>query len=359
MYKSKRSWLIVLGLALIIKIWALFPGLVERGYSNGLYPVISRLQRTLLGWIPFSIGDIFYTVAGVYLLVLLYRTVRTALRRKAGKAHWWLGLQGFVFWCLWIYVAFNGLWGLNYNRQGVAGQMQLVMKPYSNEELKTVVRVIIQKLQATDTAGLRVRERFTKKSALFGEACQSYQSAEQQQPFLHYRMASVKPSLFSYLGDYLGFTGYYNPFSGEAQVNTTVPVFVQPFTTCHEIGHQLGYAKENEANFAGYLSAKSSGDSAFLYSVYFDLYLYGMRELYRRDSVSAIAIKKQVPALVKKDFADLRAFYDQYKNPFEPLITAMYGQYLRANQQPSGMRSYNEVVAFLVAYGKKYGWEAL
>jgi len=55
-------------------------------------------------------------------------------------------------------------------------------------------------------------------------------------------------------------------------VNTTTPVFTQPFTTCHEIGHQLGYAKENEANFAGYLSARSSRDPAFLYSVYFDLY---------------------------------------------------------------------------------------
>ncbi len=69
--------------------------------------------------------------------------------------------------------------------------------------------------------------------------------------------------MYSYLGNYLGFTGYYNPFTGEAQVNTTVPLFVQPFTTCHEIGHQLGYAKENEANFAGYLAAKSSPDAGF------------------------------------------------------------------------------------------------
>jgi len=359
MYKSKKSWLMVLVPALIIRIWAFFPGAVERLYSNGLYPVISGGQRLLLGWIPFSIGDLFYTVAGMYLLVMLGRSIRTIARKKAGRAYWWRAFQGLVFWCGWIYVSFNALWGLNYNRLGVARQMHLAMKPYSNEELKTVVQIIIQRLHETDTAALHTRERFTKKSALFGEARLSYQSAGQRYPFLHYRLASVKPSLFSYLGDYLGFTGYYNPFSGEAQVNTTVPVFVQPFTTCHEMGHQLGYAKENEANFAGYLSAKSSADTAFLYSMYFDLYVYGMRELYRRDSISASNIKKQVPVQVKKDFADLRAFYDRYRNPFEPLITGMYGQYLRANQQPSGMQSYNEVVAFLIAYGKKYGWDAL
>jgi len=359
MYKSKKSWLIVLALALIIKIWAFFPGAVEQGYSNGLYPLVSGTQRVLLGWIPFSIGDLFYTVAGMYLLVMLGRGIRAVFRKKAGRAFWWRGLQAIVFWCCWIYVSFNLLWGLNYNRQGVARQMQLEMKPYSTGDLKTVVQIVIQRLHETDTASLRSRGQFTKKSALFGEAYHSYQSAKQPYPFLQYHLASVKPSLFSYLGDYLGFTGYYNPFSGEAQVNTTVPVFVQPFTTCHEMGHQLGYAKENEANFAGYLSAKSSADTAFRYSMYFDLYVYSMRELYRRDSISAQAFKKQVPAVVKKDFADLRAFYDRYQNPFEPLITGMYGQYLRANQQPSGMQSYNEVVAFLVAYGKKYGWEAL
>jgi hypothetical protein len=161
------------------------------------------------------------------------------------------------------------------------------------------------------------------------------------------------------LGDYLGYTGYYNPFTGEAQVNTTVPVFVQPFTTCHEMGHQLGYAKENEANFAGYLSGKSSADPSFTYSVYFDLYNYGIRELYGRDSVLAIALNKQKPLQVKKDMIALRKFYDKYENPIEPYIRKLYGQYLRANEQPAGMQSYNEVMAFLIAYYKKYGAAAL
>jgi hypothetical protein len=36
-----------------------------------------------------------------------------------------------------------------------------------------------------------------------------------------------------------------------------------------------------------------------------------------------------------------------------------YGQFLKANNQPAGKRSYNEVVAWLVAYYKRYGVEAL
>ncbi len=355
MYRTKKSWLIVIALAVIVRVWAFFPVLVERYYSNGLYPVTSRVQRVVLCWIPFSIGDLLYGAAVIYLLLQLVKLIRTLWRKKAGRGFWWMVLQRCVFWLLWVYTAFNLLWGLNYNRLGPARQMQLAMKPYTTAELKTVVQAIIQKLDETSIGSVHVRDRYTSKPALFGGAHDAYQVAQFSYPFLNYRTASVKPSLFSYLGDYLGYTGYYNPFTGEAQVNTTVPVFVLPFTTCHEIGHQLGYAKENEANFAGYLSARSSPDMAFRYSVYFDLYAYSMRELFWRDSITAKALIREVPEQVKKDFAALRAFNERYQNPLEPYIRRLYGQYLRANQQPSGMQSYSEVTAFLVAYYRKYG----
>ena len=238
-------------------------------------------------------------------------------------------------------------------------QLRLQMKPYSTEELQKVMNIIVQRLDTTNVKAMETRELYLSRQALFGESYKSYQLAENQYPQLVYATKSVKSSLYRSLGDYLGYSGYYNPFTGEAQVNTTVPVFTQPFTTCHEMGHQLGYAKENEANFAGYLSAKSSADAAFRYSVYFDLYSYGIRELYGRDSVMAIELNKQKPLQVKKDIIALKTFYDEYENPIEPYIRRLYGQYLKANEQPEGMQSYSEVMAFLIAYYKKYGAEAL
>src|SRR5687768_14965936 len=113
-------------------------------------------------------------------------------------------------------------------------------------------------------------------------------------------MPSIKPSFYSYAGNYLGFSGYYNPFSGEAQVNTTIPAFSQPFVSCHEIGHQLGFAKEDEANFAGFLSARKSPNPAFRYSVYFDMYGYALRDLFNRDSVSARQLHNQLDSQVRR-----------------------------------------------------------
>lgn len=349
----------MLVLAGLVKLFSLFPAAVEKYYSNGVYPPMTRAMRWLLGWLPFSVGDLLYTAAGIWLLVKGVNFLRAVIKRKAGAFFWWNGLRWLAFYCLWVYAVFNILWGLNYNRLGTAYQLQLQLKPYTTAELQQVMEVIVQRLDSSSTKSMATRNNYLHKKQLFTGAFQAYRQASTQYPSLIYGTESVKPSLFSYLGNYMGYTGYYNPFTGEAQVNTTVPVFLQPFTACHEMGHQLGYAKENEANFAGYLSAKSSTDPAFTYSVYFDLYSYGIRELYARDSVQAIALSKQKPLQVKKDIIALRQFFDAYENPVEPYIRKIYGQYLRANEQPSGMQSYNEVMAFLVAYYKKYGPGAL
>ena len=99
--------------------------------------------------------------------------------------------------------------------------------------------------------------------------------------------------MWGWLGNYSGFTGYYNPFTGESQVNSTVPVFTIPYTACHEVAHQLGYAKEMEANFAGYLAASTSDDNFFRYSVYLDLFRYANRNLFLLDCRGSVLHAKR------------------------------------------------------------------
>jgi hypothetical protein len=270
------------------------------------------------------------------------------------------GLRKFFGICLIIYVVFNAFWGLNYNRTGIAKQLGLQMNKYSLAELDTLTSVLQSRLnEYVVLADPRQRDSFYKKRNLFRESFQAYARIAPQYPFLSYHPQSIKPSIFSYIGNVLGFSGYYNPFSGEAQVNTTVPVFTQPYIACHEIGHQLGYGKENEANFAGFLACRSHPLPAFRYSVYFDMYNYTIGELFRRDSTTAKSFVAGLDPLVKKDFRELRDFYDKYQNPVEPVITWLYGNYLKANRQPAGRQTYNQVVAFLIAWQNKFGKNSL
>lgn len=356
---KNRTLVVLLAVAVIIKLFSLFPHAVERYYTHGLYAFTSAVQRMLFGWVPFSVGDLFYGVAVLFLLYKLIDLIKRLFRKQANRAYWISGARLGAMMLLWVYISFNILWGLNYNRHGIAAELGLQVQEYSKEDLVAVMQTITDRLYTLDTAGRLNRASLHRKKTLFGEAVRAYDSLALHHDGMSYSFTSVKPSLYSYLGNYLGFSGYYNPFSGEAQVNTTMPVFVQPFTTCHEIGHQLGYAKENEANFAGYLAAKSSANAAFRYSVYFDLYSYSWYYLYRQDSVLAKQFTAALPAGVQKDYAELREFLRRHRNPVEAVIDKLYAQYLKANQQPSGRLSYNEVIAWLIAYYKKFGKEAI
>jgi hypothetical protein len=258
-----------------------------------------------------------------------------------------------------VYVLFNGLWGLNYDRRGIADQLELTVKPYSTHELNQLLTRIVIKLNQLDSPARVDRSELIHPRAVFAGAVRSYAELEKREPYFIYRSPSIKSSLFGFLDNYMGFGGYYNPFTGEAQVNTNVPAFTQPYTTCHEMGHQLGYARENEANFAGYLAARHSPDLGFQYSVYFDLYLYAARELYMRDSNLVRTARERLRPGIRQDFRDLQRFNRKFVNPFEPIIRRMYGSYLRANRQPQGIMTYDEVNAWLIAYGNKYGWEGV
>ena len=49
----------------------------------------------------------------------------------------------------------------------------------------------------------------------------------------------------------MGYGGYINPFTNEAQVNAKVPQVRLPSISGHEVGHQIGYASESDTNFIG------------------------------------------------------------------------------------------------------------
>jgi len=359
MIKKWAGWLLLVLLAVAIKVFSLFPGAVEHYYSNGLYKFTSKLQRWLFGWIPFSVGDLLYAVVILFLLYKVVDLVKRVRRRQADKQYWLSAFRRLMAIILVVYVSFNLFWGLNYNRHGIAYQLGLSRVKVDKQDLLPVMNQLLVRVNSYDSLARLSRDTIAKRKYLFSHATQAYQLLSETHSDLSYLAPSVKSSMFGFIGNYLGYSGYYNPFSGEAQVNTAVPLFIQPFTTCHEIGHQLGYAKENEANFAGFLSAKSSTDPVFLYSVYFEMYNYGRPYLYLQDSLALRQLDKQLRPGVKNDLKELREFYMRHENPMEKAVDRLYGQYLKANQQPDGKITYSQVVVWLIAYVKKYGIKAL
>lgn len=359
--RQKKNWrnfiigIILFIIILLIKMATYYPHWIEEVYSTGLYPSIARFYRYIFGWFPLSVGDLLYLTVIVYLSVKVYR-VSLILRHK----RWDLlkiktGYTRPFFILATIYILFNLSWGLNYNRLGIAHQLKLKPVDHTVADLQKVTNILVEKVNSRRLALGPGKINYPDFQWVFDRSQQAFSKTSAEFPFFNYEPESVKRSLYGRAGIYLGFLGYYNPFTGESQLNLTQPKFLLPYVTCHEIAHQLGYASESEANFVGYLVAKNSANPLFEYSAYFDIFNYANRELSKLDSTLARQNLSKLDTLVRNDIREVREYYKKSDNLVEPFVRLFYDQYLKANQQVEGLQSYNEVVGWLIAYYKKFG----
>lgn len=349
MLKNKKT---IISLLLIpqyalVKWLAHYPVFVETYYSNGLYPFISKIFRYFLGWLPFSFGDLIYAFAIIYAARWVYKN-RKQLRKNTKQ--WFVN----VFAALSIiYFAFHLLWGLNYYRLPLHKNLNL-NRDYTTDQLVFVTKKLIEKsnayhLKITNNDTIKVDIPFSK-SEIFKHTQNGYDNLKQIFPHLEYHPKSVKKSLFSYPLTYMGFSGYLNPLTNEAQVDALIPVFKFPTTTAHEIAHQLGYAAENEANFIGFLATINNDDVYFKYTGYTFGLRFCLNEIYRRDEALYETIVADVNIGILKNYEEVRLFWEAHQNPAEPIFKLFYGNFLKANSQTKGMESYSYVVALLVNY---------
>lgn len=331
---------------------------VENGYSTNVYPVLGSTFRFLFGWVLFSIGDILWGIVVVIIARQLFFIIRfLAVKKRRILTIEKISLIGYSYFnaLAVVYIFFNLFWGINYNREGIAKQLNLKIDTYSIRELKDINSLLVMKVNGAKQQLISNNKPYPDTKTLFVMTENAYKKLSEKYGFMLYKPRSLKASLWGWLGNYAGFLGYYNPATGEAQVNTTVPKFTQPFTACHEVAHQLGYAKEMEANFVGYLAAAASEDIVFHYSVYTDLFTYANRTLYYADSSAALEYRKLLLPAVISDFKERRKFNLDHTSFLEPIFSSIYSIFLRSNQQPMGMLSYDEVTGFIIAYYKKFG----
>ena len=337
---------------LLVKFISRFPDFIEQYYSTIIYPFISTLFRFFFGWIPFSIGDVFYFLIGLTFIISSYQLIKNRfknIRLQLFK----LGAYLSVF-----YFLFHLFWGLNYHRNSLFKTLHLEQKEYSLEALNNLTNSLLTKIKHTqlqlvahDT--LKVEVPYSKRLIL-SKTELGYNTLSTDYPQFKYQPTSLKKSIFSVPLTYMGFSGYFNPFSGEAQIDYLVPDVSLPMISSHEVAHQLGIASESEANFIGFLAATKSEDPYFNYSGYLMALRYSVAAIHYKDSVASKKIIKKIPVGILKNIKESQDFWQSYQNKAAPFFELFYDNYLKANKQKDGMQSYSKMVNLLVAYDKKH-----
>ncbi len=351
-----QKWQRIASVFLVVQIGFVYylrqhPVLVEQYYSNGIYSYIASFLRILFGWIPFSVGDVLYFFAGLW---LVYKSIRFI---KSKAKNWKYSILHFTAILSVVYFVFHLLWGFNYYRLSLSENLNLPLKKYDLEDLTLVTEKLLINVQEThfkltqnDTLPVKVKESLPE---LLLYSDKAYSNLSKRYPQLNYPYGKVKKSLYSLPLTYMGFSGYLNPFTNEAQVNYMVPKYNIPIVATHEIAHQVGYAKESDANFIGYLACINSDNLLLEYSADLMALNYCLNAIYVSDKEIYKEIVGRIPKGVRLNYRESRRFWRYYKNPVEPYFKKFYDAFLKSNNQRHGIKSYSKMVSLLIAYDKK------
>lgn len=327
-----------------VKILSKNPQIVESYYSVKFYPYISKFLRSIFDNFTFSIGDILYIFTLTIIVFKVFKNRKMKIKKVIIDG---LGILSV------LYFIFHLFWGLNYYRTPLTQKLNLKTN-YSTEDLiKTTKEIILLTNKVhfditNDTekvVSLKLNFEDLKKEINIG-----YKNISKKYPFLKYYPSNQKKSLFSTPISYMGFSGYFNPFTNETQLNWHTPKNSQPITQAHEQAHQLGFAAENEANFIAFLATNENNNIFIKYSALTFALRYCLNDLFIKDLDSFNYLKSSVNYGVLKDFENRQKKWNYFKNPLEPLFKKIYSKFLNFNNQKLGIKSYSYVVAHIVNY---------
>ena len=344
-----------------------YPDWAEHVYAQGVYPALSSVVGFLPSLVSFSVAE---WVAALFLLFcpgyLVFCIRKLVVGKGARLMVAYRSAMGVVAICCTVYFLFTALCGLNYYRYtftehtGYDVEEADVDAAQRQEELVALTATLADELgqaraQLGDDANLFDAEpgQFEQYAQ---ESVEAMRKLAEQYPVLDRPLYSPpKPVLASELMSCANIGGMFFPFTMESNINVDNPFFVVPWTMTHELAHQCGFMREDEANFIAYLACKQSDDALMRYSGYLLAYDNAVSALRKVDPEAAKAIGSGLSAAVRRDLAQRAEHWAQYEGPIQDVSNAANDTYLKANDQADGMRSYGRMVDLLLAEQRAEG----
>lgn len=325
---------------------------LNRSLSRSFVRPVHRFLARVTNVLPFSLAELFYAVVILGGLVyIIFRIVRM-IRRKEWAKQVYIILVSLLTAASVFYGGFCLLWGVFYYGDDFMAQSGLAHEKISVEQLRVVTAYFADLANeyapqvARDEEGVCDLDR----GAILNRSPELYTELEQDFPCLEGPEVRAKGVLCSRVMSYIDFTGFFFPFTGEANVNMDFPTSLFPATVAHELAHQRGVAKEQEANFVAVLACLQYGDPQFVYSAALMAYTYLGNALHNADYAAWEEIYSGLSEPVRRDFAANRAYWQQFETPVQQVSNTVYEGFLQSYDQELGLKSYGACVDLLVNY---------
>lgn len=335
----------------IVNIAAIKSSRVADFWNDNIASVIRKVLAWLTGWIPFSIAEFLLFGAVVIIPIIVVAVIRYSERKGFVKA-----LVGLLSVFVLLYAVFASGLGIGYRTTKLDERMELVYHEVTAEDLYNTAMITVERLNELESEIKYIRDVGSTSGLSYDdivELCaKSYDRLSEEYSFIKSFRAPVKRIILSPYMTYTHISGVYNVFTGEANVNTNYPEYVKVYTIAHEMAHQRGIARENEANFIAYLVCVESDDPYMRYSGYLNMYEYLTDALYEASHAKYSRVSQKLCNGAKYDLKCFSNFFKKYSdNVVADVSDAVNDAYL-TSQGTEGSRSYGLVVDLAVAYYK-------
>ncbi len=345
---------------LLVKAAALSPDISEKLYSRGFYKAISQIISFFPSCFPFSLGELGIIVLGIGLLASVFFCVLRIVKEKSNRLRIIVNsILNLLVICSVLYFSSVITFDLNYQRYTFSRISGLEVRPSTVNDLYETCRKIIAN---TNEARKKIKEDSNgvmklshSVSSTLKNAIKGYAIESRHYPELGGHYSIPKKVFFSKVLSMMGIQGIHNPFTQEANINVDMPVSFIPSTACHEMAHQRGFAREDEANFIAYLTCCRNPDPDFIYSGNLMALIYSMNALYAADYGKWEQLQKEYNSGVIRDYRAYNRYWHGYEGPVQKVNDAVNNAYLKANNQKDGIKSYGRMVDLLIAKYRKDG----
>ncbi len=321
-------------------------------FNRTISPVGRMIFAKLTGWIPFSFAEMLLLLVPVILVTVIVVGARHFC--ETARKMWIYVACIFSVVCM-VFNLFVWNFAPGYNAISLDQKLGLERKPVSAEELAATADILLEEVKKVEGDILFMETGASRMPYSYADMndhlMAAYDKASAKYDFIDDFHSRVKPVMLSEPMSYTHITGIYTFFTGEANINVNFPDYTVPFTAAHELAHQRGIAREDEANFVAFLVCMESDDVYIRYSGALNMYEYVVSALYSANyELYKESYKKQPKTIIEERIA-FSEFFEKYReNTVADISEATNNAYLQSQGSTQGTRSYGMVVDLAVAY---------
>lgn len=320
-------------------------------FNRYISSIFRGIMATLTNILPLSLAEIIL----ITMPITLFFVIRHCINKYSNS---WRDVGVFCLSVLSVLSLFFSFFiltfGTGYYASELEEKLELEKKQVNAKELATTAEWLIHQVNA-EIVNVEFEEKSSSVSPysireMNDILLEAYDKLSDEYGFIPRLTSYVKPIMLSKPMTYTHISGVYTYITGEANVNTNAPDYCIPFTAAHELAHQRGIAREDEANFIAFLVCARSDDAYIRYCGYLNLCEYVLNALYSADSKLWEETYKKLDERAIYEMIAYNDFYEKYSdNVVGDISGAINDAYLQANGT-EGSRSYGLVVDLAVAY---------